>query len=164
MVEDARMSVRRVLFVCLGNICRSPLVEGVARERLAEAGLDVAVASCGTGGWHAGEGTDPRMIAAARAAGHDLSKHCARQLLERDFADFDLLLAMDRDNLRALRKLAATPEQAEKAVLFLEWTGAAPPLEFPDPWHGDAAGFASAVKLAERGVAGLIERLRNANR
>ena len=157
------MIVRRVLFVCLGNICRSPLVEAVARKRLAEARLDVAVASCGTGGWHAGEGADPRMIAAARAAGHDLSGHRARQLRERDFADHDLLLAMDRDNLRELRKLAATPEQAERAALFLEWTGAAPPLEFPDPWHGDAAGFAASVRLAERGVAGLVERLRKTN-
>jgi protein-tyrosine phosphatase len=164
MAEDARVSVRRVLFVCLGNICRSPLVEAVARKRLAEAGLDVVVASCGTGGWHAGEGADPRMVAAARAAGHDLSKHRARQLRERDFADYDLLLAMDRDNLRELRKLAATPEQAERTALFLEWTDAAPPMEFPDPWYGDAAGFAAAVKLAERGVAGLVERLRDADR
>ena len=154
------MNVRRVLFVCLGNICRSPLVEAVARKRLAEAGLDVVVASCGTGGWHAGEGADPRMVAAARAAGHDLSAHCARQLRGRDFADYDLWLAMDRANLRDLHKLAATPEQAAQAALFLEWTGAAPPLEFPDPWHGDAADFAAAVKLAERGVAGLVERLR----
>ena len=154
------MIVRRVLFVCLGNICRSPLAEVVARKRLAEAGLDVAVASCGTGGWHAGEGADPRMIAAARADGHDLSGHRARQLRERDFADHDLLLAMDSDNLRELRKLAATPEQAERAALFLEWAGAAPPLEFPDPWHGDTAGFAASVDLAERGVAGLIARLR----
>ena len=151
----------RVLFVCLGNICRSPLVEAVARERLAGAGLDVVVASCGTGGWHAGEGADPRMIAAAHAAGHDLSRHRARQLREHDFADYDLLLAMDRDNLRALRGLAATPEQAERTALFLEWTGTSPPLEFPDPWHGNAAGFAAAVKLAERSVTGLVERLRD---
>jgi protein-tyrosine phosphatase len=164
MAEDAGVSVHRVLFVCLGNICRSPLAEAVARKRLAEAGLDVSVASCGTGDWHAGEGADPRMVAAARAAGHDLSKHRARQLRERDFTDYDLLLAMDRDNLRGLRKLAATPEQAGRAALFLEWTGAAPPLEFPDPWHGDAAGFTASVKLAERGVAGLIERLRDASR
>ncbi|BFI95933.1 MAG: low molecular weight protein-tyrosine-phosphatase [Rhodanobacter sp.] len=157
------MSVRRVLFVCLGNICRSPLAEAVARRRLAEAGLDVCVASCGTGGWHAGEGADPRMVAAARAAGHDLSKHRARQLLARDFADHDLLLAMDRDNLREARKLAATPEQAERAVLFLEWTGVSPPQDFPDPWYGDAAGFAAAVRLAERGVAALVERLRGTN-
>ena len=158
------MIARRVLFVCLGNICRSPLAEAVARKRLADAGLDVTVASCGTSGWHAGEGADPRMVAAARAAGHDLSKHRARQLRERDFADYDLLLAMDRDNLRGLRQLAGTPEQVERTALFLEWTGMAPPADFPDPWHGDAAGFTAAVKLAERGVAGLVERLRNLNR
>lgn len=158
------MIASRVLFVCLGNICRSPLAEAVARKRLAEAGLDVSVASCGTGGWHAGEGADPRMVAAARVAGHDLSGHRARQLRARDFADYDLLLAMDRDNLRELRKLAATSLQAERAALFLEWTDAAPPLEFPDPWYGDAAGFEASVQLAERGVAGLIERLRDASR
>ncbi|MBD8879740.1 low molecular weight phosphotyrosine protein phosphatase [Rhodanobacter sp. 7MK24] len=154
------MSERRVLFVCLGNICRSPLVEVVARKRLAEAGLDVVVASCGTSGWHAGEGADPRMVAAARAAGHDLSRHRARQLRAPDFTDYDFLLAMDRDNLRGLHKLAATPEQMERAALFLEWTGVASPLEFPDPWYGDAAGFTAAVNPAERGIAGLIERLR----
>lgn len=158
------MSVRSVLFVCLGNICRSPLAEAVARKRLAEAGFDVRVASCGTGGWHAGEGADPRMVAAARAAGHDLSRHRARQLRGRDFMDHDLLLAMDRDNLRELRRLAATPAQAERAALFLGWTGAAPPMEFPDPWYGDAAGFAASVELAERGIAGLVERLRGSRR
>ncbi len=156
--------MQRLLFVCLGNICRSPLVEQVARERLAIARLDVQVASCGTGDWHAGEGADPRMIAAARAAGHDLSKHRARQLRARDFADFDLLLAMDRDNLRELRQMAATPAQAGQAALFLEWASAAPPAEFPDPWHGGAADFASAVKLAERAVDGLVERLRRMSR
>jgi Protein-tyrosine-phosphatase len=155
------MSVRRVLFVCLGNICRSPLVEAVARKRPAEAGLDVAVASCGTSGWHAGEGADPRMVAAASAAGHDLSQHRARQLHERDFEDYDLLLAMDSDNLRGLHELATTPHQAKRATLFLEWTDSAPPLEFPDPWHGDAAGFAAAVELAERSVAGFVGRLPN---
>jgi len=155
------MSVRRVLFVCLGNICRSPLAEAVARKRLAEAGLDVSVASCGTGGWHAGEGADPRMVAAARAAGYDLSRHCARQLRTGDFVDHDLLLAMDCDNLRELRKLSISARQVEQTALFLEWTAAMPPLEFPDPWYGDASGFTAAVTLAERGVAGLIERLRN---
>lgn len=155
--------MQRVLFVCLGNICRSPLAEAVARKRLAEAGLDVAVASCGTGGWHAGEGADSRMVAAAWAAGYDLSGHRARRLRARDFANYDLLLAMDRDNLRELRQLAATPGQVEQTALFLEWTDVAPPLEFPDPWYGDAAGFTASVQLAERGIAGLVERLRDAD-
>lgn len=154
------MSAQRILFVCLGNICRSPLVEQVAREAFAQVHLDVAVASCGTGDWHAGQGADPRMVAAARAAGHDLSAHRARQLRARDYDDFDWLLAMDRDNLGQLRKLAASPAQIARTALFLEWTGAAPPQAFPDPWYGGEADFAAAVKLAERGVAGLVERLR----
>ena len=156
------MSVRRVLFVCLGNICRSPLVEQVAREQLALAGLDVAVASCGTGGWHAGEGADRRMIAAAQRAGHDLSRHRARQLRARDFDDHDLLLAMDRANLDELRKLAATPAQIERTALFLEWAGAAPPVEFPDPWYGGEADFTAAVALAERAMDGFVARIRAA--
>lgn len=155
------MSVSRILFVCLGNICRSPLVEYVARERLAAARLDIAVASCGTGNWHAGEGADARMVAAAHAAGHDLTAHRARQLRARDFADFDLLLAMDRDNLRELHQLAATPEQTAQTALFLEWAGTMPPVEFPDPWYGDAAAFTNAVKLAERAVDGMVGRLRH---
>jgi len=149
-----------VLFVCLGNICRSPLVEQLAREQLAAARLDVAVASCGTGNWHAGEGADARMIAAARAAGHDLTAHCARQLREDDYFRFDLLLAMDHDNLRQLRERAPTPALATKTALFLEWAGMAEPLAFPDPWYGEAGAFAEAVALAERAMPGFLARLR----
>lgn len=151
--------MQRILFVCLGNICRSPLAEGIARERIAACCLDVTVASCGTAGWHAGEGADPRMVAAARAAGHDLSAHRARQLRACDYDDFDWLLAMDHDNLAELRKLASSPAQLAHTALFLEWTGIAPPAAFPDPWYGGEADFAAAVGLAERGVAGLIQRL-----
>lgn len=151
--------MQRILFVCLGNICRSPLAEWVARETLAAQHMEVAVASCGTAGWHAGEGADPRMVAAAHAAGHDLSAHRARQLRAADYDRFDWLLAMDRDNLAELRKLATSPTQIARTALFLEWTDVAPPEAFPDPWYGGEADFAAAVKLAERGVAGLIRRL-----
>ncbi|PWK89866.1 low molecular weight protein-tyrosine-phosphatase [Fulvimonas soli] len=148
-----------ILFVCLGNICRSPLVEAVARHHLRAAGLDVAVASCGTGDWHVGEGADPRMVAAAGAAGYDLAVHRARQLRPDDFGRHDLLLAMDRANLRELRRLAPAAAAAGTA-LFLEWSGLAAPPEFPDPYFGDTAGFAESVALAERGVAALLQRLR----
>jgi len=150
----------RVLFVCLGNICRSPLVEQVAREQLATARLEVSVASCGTGNWHVGETADTRMIAAARAAGHDLAAHRARQLRADDWQQFDLLLAMDHDNLAHLRHHAPSTALAAKAALFLPWSGIASPEAFPDPWHGDAAAFADAVALAERAVPGLVARLR----
>jgi protein-tyrosine phosphatase len=153
------VNVRNILFVCLGNICRSPLVEVVARKRLAEAGLKVQVASCGTGGWHAGEQADPRMRAAAAGAGYELGAHRARQLAVADFERYDLLLAMDSDNLREIRRMVA-PESGKRAALFLEWAGLEPPHEFPDPYYGELTGFVQSIVLAEQGVRGLIERLR----
>jgi len=153
------MSAPRLLFVCLGNICRSPLVEVVARQRCAEAGLAVEVASCGTGDWHVGHGADPRMVRAAAAAGYDLMPHRARQLQAADLDGYDLVLAMDRDNLRGIASYV-TPRSRAETGLFLAWTGAAPPEDFPDPYHGAFDGFTASVALAEQGVAGLIRRLR----
>lgn len=149
-----------ILFVCLGNICRSPLVEAVARRRCAEAGLEARLASCGTGNWHVGKGADPRMRRAAEAAGYDLASHRARQVRPDDFTTHDWVLAMDSDNLEALLSLRGSRGTAPE--LFLPWAGVASPLEFPDPYFGDAAGFQQAVTLAERGVDGLIARLRSA--
>lgn len=154
------MSAPRLLFVCLGNICRSPLVEAVARRRCAEAGLDVMVASCGTGSWHVGKGADARMRHAAETAGFDLAGHRARQFQRGDLEAFHLVLAMDRDNLYGVERLV-TPQSSAEIGLFLEWAAAAPPAEFPDPYYGEEKGFTEAVALAERGVAGLIERLRS---
>ena len=153
------MSAPRILFVCLGNICRSPLVEAVARKRCAEAGLAVEVASCGTGNWHVGHGADPRMVRAAAAAGFDLVPHRARQLQAADLDAYDLVLAMDSDNLRGIERFVTSRSRAETG-LFLPWSGAAPPEDFPDPYHGEFAGFTDSVILAEQGVTGLIARLR----
>lgn len=151
------MQATSILFVCLGNICRSPLVEAVARQRAAQAGLALTLASCGTGHWHAGKGADARMIRAAADAGYDLSPHRARQVRAADFQDFDWLLAMDQDNLETLQGLRR--DGAEPA-LFLPWAGVAAPEQFPDPYYGDNDGFRRAVALAEQGVDGLIARLR----
>jgi len=155
MIEKDNPSV---LFVCLGNICRSPLVEAVARRRCAEAGLRVALASCGTGNWHVGKGADPRMLRAAAAAGYDLAPHRARQVRSDDFARHDWVLAMDRDNLDSLQSLRG--DRGSKPTLFLPWAGVASPVEFPDPYFGDEDGFQQSVALAERAVDGLIARLR----
>lgn len=151
--------IRSILFVCLGNICRSPLVEAVARKHFADAGLDIEVASCGTGGWHVGAGADGRMRKAASAAGYPLEAHRARQLSVSDFARYDLLLAMDFANLRDMQRIAP-PDSIERTALFLEWAGVASLREFPDPYFGEQVGFVDSVRLAEQGVAGLIERLR----
>jgi len=148
-----------VLFVCLGNICRSPLVAAVARSRFASAGLPVAVDSCGTGGWHVGQGADPRAIQVAEAAGYRLREHRARQLQADDFTRFDWLLAMDDDNLGVLRQ-RCPDEQGGRVRLFLAAADIAAPRSVPDPYYGELEDFALVLRLAEQGVDGLIDRLR----
>jgi protein-tyrosine phosphatase len=151
--------IRSILFVCLGNICRSPLVEAVARRHLADEGLDIAVASCGTGSWHVGKGADPRMRKAASSAGYGLDAHRARQLSVLDFTRYDLLLAMDLKNLAEVRRIAPV-DALDRTALFLEWAGVEALPEFPDPYFGEQVGFTDSVALAEQGVAGLVQRLR----
>lgn len=143
----------------MGNICRSPLAEVVARKHLAEAGLDIEVASCGTGGWHAGEQADPRMRAAAAKAGYELEAHRARQLRASDFERYDLLLAMDSNNLRDMQRVSYC-EAHDRLALFLEWSGAMPLRDFPDPYYEELTAFTQSIELAERGVKGLVDRLR----
>lgn len=153
------MAIESVLFICLGNICRSPLAEAVARKHFAEAGLDIEVASCGTGGWHVGEQADPRMRAAAAKSGYDLEPHRARQLRAEDAERYDLLLAMDSNNLRDMQRVFGGKGD-DRLALFLDWAGATPPRDFPDPYYEELTAFTHSIALAERGVQGLIQRLR----
>lgn len=148
-----------ILFVCLGNICRSPTVEAVARAEFARAGLDLPVASCGTGDWHVGQGADPRAVKAGAAAGYDLKPHRARQLTMGDFARHRLVLGMDRSNLENMYRLCPA-ELRERAGLFMEVADMAPPGEVPDPYEGGRSDFEHVIELARRGTEGLIRRLR----
>jgi protein-tyrosine phosphatase len=149
----------RILFVCMGNICRSPVVEAIARTRLARAGLDVIVDSAGTEGFHIGAAPDPRAIASARARGYDASAHRARQVVAADFDRFDSVLAMDRVNLAALHEYF--PHAAlNKAELFLRHAGLKSPDDVPDPYYGSLRDFERVIELAEAGVDGLIRRFR----
>ena len=149
----------KILFVCMGNICRSPVVEAVVRMRLHMAGLAIEVASAGTEDYHVGEPADRRAIATARARGYDVSPHRARQVSTTDFRHFDHVLAMDRVNLRALR--ADCPvDHLGKVELFLRRAGISPPEEVPDPYYGSEADFRAVIDLAEAGAQGLIARLR----
>ena len=149
-----------ILFVCLGNICRSPLLEAVARERFARAGVDWQVASCGTGDWHAGDGADPRAVRIGGARGYALQRHRARQLRVADFHDFDVLLVADANNLRDVRARAPAGT-AERVALALAFAGIDAPLEVPDPYYGRDADFQQVVELAERIADGLLQRLRS---
>jgi protein-tyrosine phosphatase len=149
----------RILVFCMGNICRSPVVEAVARKHLHAAGLNVEVASAGTENYHVGDRADPRAISSARAAGYDLTAHRARQLDSTDFSRFDWLLAMDHVNLRAAQR-ACSPDVTGKLELFLRFAGLDDIDEVPDPYYGSSADFKRVIELAEAGSRGLIARLR----
>ena len=149
-----------VLFVCLGNICRSPTVEAVARElaRREAPALDLHFDSAGTAGYHIGDPPDARSQRAALARGYDLSTLRARQLQREDFSRFDLLLAMDEENLVQMRRLAPRGS-ADRARLFLSFAPDATHRFVPDPYYGDATGFDTVLDLAEHGVRGLLRSL-----
>lgn len=149
----------RVLFVCTGNICRSPTAEGVVRTALADAGLDghVTVASCGTHGYHVGDRADERAIQAARARGIDIAGHRARKLAHADFATFDLMLAMDRGHLRQLERLRPAGARADLR-LMLDYSSTAG--DVPDPYYDGPAAFEAVLDLLEAATSGLLADLR----
>ena len=150
----------KVLFVCLGNICRSPTAEGVFRQRLHEAGLDgrVTVDSAGTAAWHVGKGPDPRTCRAALRRGYDLSPLRARQVAAEDYQHFDLMLAMDHDNLLRLKEFRPDGARAE-LDLFLGRYGLGRGV-VPDPYHGGAEGFEQVLDLIEAGCDALISEIK----
>lgn len=152
----------RVLFVCMGNICRSPTAEGVARKILLNNRLNtvVKVNSAGTHGYHIGEPPDPRTVAAALRRGIDLSGLRARKVVPQDFEEFDLLLAMDRDNLNLLKR-GARPEYHAKLGLFMSYASRFDTDEVPDPYYGGEQGFELVLDMAEDAASGLIEALQN---
>ncbi len=129
-----------VLFVCLGNICRSPLAEGALRAEAARLGLDLVVDSAGTGDWHAGEPPDRRAIAVARRNGVDISALRARQVRVADFHRFHHVIALDHDNLSNLRRLAP-PDATAELSLLLDHVEGREGQAVADPWFGDEAGF-----------------------
>ncbi|MFF8523271.1 low molecular weight protein-tyrosine-phosphatase [Streptomyces werraensis] len=152
----------RVCFVCTGNICRSPMAELVFRARVAEAGLEdlVEVDSAGTGGWHEGEGADPRTVAVLRENGYD-SEHTARQFDPSWFARLDLVVALDAGHLRALRRLAPTERDAEKVRLLRSYDPAAgDDLDVPDPYYGGPEGFDACLEMVEAASQGLLAAVR----
>ncbi len=135
------MTVRAILFVCLGNICRSPTAEAVFARMADRAGLRVALDSAGTGDWHIGEPPHPPMVAAARARGYDLSALRARQLVAEDFSRFDRIFVMDRRNLIAAeRRRQMAGGQGVRPELFLDLVPECGHQEMPDPWYTGGVG------------------------
>lgn len=149
----------KILLVCLGNICRSPTAEAALREALAVAGLEgVEVDSAGTGDWHVGDPPDERMTTAAAAVGLSLTG-AARLLDSNDFDSADLILVMDHANLADVRALARHDADRNKVRLFREFDDARDADEVPDPYFGDAAGFAHVVDVTRAAATALVRRL-----
>ena len=151
----------KVLFVCLGNICRSPTAEGVFRGLVEREGLGdiISVDSAGTGGWHVGEAPDRRATAAAQKRGIDLSEQRARKVQISDFQDFDYVLAMDADNYASL-SAACPPGKEDRLHLFMEFAPDAGRDDVPDPYYGSGDGFGLVLDLVEAASRGLLAHIR----
>ena len=155
----------RILFVCMGNICRSPTAEGVFRKMLADKEQSgfVETDSCGTHAYHVGKAPDPRSQAAAQERGVDISDLRARQVELSDFEYFDYILAMDQQNLEILLAEVSTAHR-DKVRLFLEFANDVSEIEVPDPYYGGGRGFEHVLDLIENASAGLINHLRQSGR
>ncbi len=154
------MSNIKVLFVCMGNICRSPTAQGVFERLVEEAGLEtrIEIDSAGTHAYHVGEPPDQRATHAASNRGVDLTSQKARRVTGDDFEAFDYVVAMDRSNLEDLR--AICPEHLQERVcLLLEFADIKQPADVPDPYYGGAQGFERVLDLVEEGAKGLLEKI-----
>lgn len=147
----------KVLFVCLGNICRSPTAEAVMRSKLQERGLEnyFDIGSAGTGNWHVGECPDARAQKAALMRGYDMSQIRARQITEKDFRQYDLILAMDRSNIANMRRVCPSG-CLSKIDLLLSYASDANIDEVPDPYYGEEDGFNMVLDLLEKACNNLI--------
>jgi protein-tyrosine phosphatase len=155
-----RSELPSLLFVCLGNICRSPLAEGALRAEAARRGVELIVDSAGTGNWHAGEPPDERAVAVATRNGVDITPLRARQVTRADFARFDHIVALDHTNLKDLRRLAA-PDGSARLSLLLDWVPGRQGQAVADPWFGETEGFDATwadVTAAARAIVARLSR------
>lgn len=147
----------KILMVCLGNICRSPLAEGIMKHKLREHGLDWTVDSAGTGFWHVGEPPDPRSVSTARQHGLDISRQRARQIQLADLDDYDLILAMDSSNYQDILRLANGSRQETKVEMILNYVDPGSNRNVPDPYWNDD-GFDRVFHMLDEACERVIER------
>lgn len=147
----------KILMVCLGNICRSPLAEGILADKINTHGLDWEVDSAGTSGWHVGEAPDHRSIAVANQNGIDILAQKSRQIQVADLAEFDLIYAMDGSNFNDIRKMANGPEQLEKIQLIMNMVDPGRNQGVPDPYYG-SDGFGQVFEMLDRACDKIVEQ------
>jgi low molecular weight protein-tyrosine phosphatase len=148
----------KVLMVCLGNICRSPLAEGILKSKLHKLTEEVQVDSAGVIDYHQGEEPDHRAVNSANALGVDISDQRARKVQYEDFKTFDLILAMDKPVFEDLQSMAGSPEEKAKVHLFLKYSGLNNPLEVPDPYFQGPGGFDDVFKLIDDACERILDR------
>ena len=151
-------NINSILFICMGNICRSPTAEAVFRTKAEQLGIQLTIDSAGTLGAHAREKPDPRAQKAGTARGYSFKGIKARKVTEKDFAKFDLILAMDEDNVRDLNKVAPA-EYKDKIQRFLNYAEHYDDTEVPDPYYGGAQGFQYVLDLVEDASDGLLKKI-----
>ncbi len=150
----------KILFVCLGNICRSPAAEGVMKKMSADAGLDFEIASCGLISYHTGETPDDRMLETAERRGYPLN-HRARKILGKDFAYYDMIIGMDRNNITELKELCPKEHQHKIHIMSEYFQNVKGYTTVPDPYYGDMRDFDNVITLLEDACGGLIEKIRS---
>lgn len=148
----------KVLMVCLGNICRSPIAEGVMRSKTTENLTDIVVDSAGTSSYHTGENPDPRAIDTAARNGVNISDQQARKISYNDFEEFDVILTMDQTVLDDVRSMTDDPAHLEKVHLFLEYSGTTSPKDVPDPYFGGEQGFRDVFTMIDDACERIMDR------
>lgn len=154
------MKKYNVLMVCLGNICRSPIAEGLLQHKVNQLNLDVHADSCGTGGWHAGELPDPRSIGKMDEYGIDIRYQHSRKIKGSDFEEFDIIYCMDSSNLSDVRSIAKGKEQLDKIELILNEKTFGKEEEVPDPYYGAGDGFEFVYRQLDVATDAIIEQLK----
>lgn len=147
----------KILMVCLGNICRSPLAEGILKHKIEQKNLTWIVDSAGTGSWHVGEQPDPRSIATANDHGIDLRNQRARQLQATDLAEYDLIFAMDSSNYQNIKKLAQSPAEEQKVALIMNLVQPGRNVNIPDPYY-DSNGFEQVFQMLDAACDKIVEQ------
>ena len=151
----------RILMVCLGNICRSPLADGILRKKIRESGLDIEVDSAGTAGYHIGDPPDSRMRATAKRFGVSIDDLVARQFMKSDFDQFDLIYAMDTSNYNNIMVLARNDQDEHKVKLILNESHPGQDLSVPDPYYGGDQGFIDVFNLLDEATDAIMKKLTN---
>lgn len=155
----------KILMVCLGNICRSPLAEGILRQRLTDAGIThVEVDSAGTSGYHNGENPDPRSVQNAKKNGVDISSLISRKFIAADFERFDRIFVMDKSNHADVMAMAKNEEHRGKVDLLLNVAAPGKNKAVPDPWYGGDEGFQQVFDLLDEACAALVDEIKRTNK